>query len=135
MSNPYDSAKERTSILGPSIQFKGELSAEEDLIIQGRVEGSIAHKQRLTIGREGVVHANVEAQTVIVEGVIEGDVRAEKSVAVKETARMNGNIAAPSVTILQGANFNGNVDMGGGKAAKAAAPTDAAGARRPSVIG
>jgi cytoskeletal protein CcmA (bactofilin family) len=135
MSNPYDSAKERTSILGPSIQFKGELSAEEDLIIQGRIEGSIAHKQRLTIGREGVVHANVEAQTVIIEGVIEGDVRAEKSVAVKETARMNGNIAAPSVTILQGANFNGNVDMGGGKAVKAAAPTEVVGARRPGVTG
>lgn len=135
MSNPYDSAKERTSILGPSIQFKGELSAEEDLIIQGKIEGSIAHKQRLTIGREGVVHANVEAQTVIIEGVVEGDVRAEKSVAVKETARMSGNIAAPSVTILQGANFNGNVDMGGGKAAKVAAPADAAGGRRPALPG
>jgi cytoskeletal protein CcmA (bactofilin family) len=71
---------------------------------------------------------------VIIEGVVEGDVRAEKSVSVKETARMNGNIAAPSVTILQGANFNGNVDMGG-KAAKAAAPADAAGARRPGVAG
>lgn len=135
MSNPYDSAKERTSILGPSIQFKGELSAEEDLIIQGRIEGSIAHKQRLTIGREGVVHANVEAQTVVVEGAVEGDIRAEKSVSVKETARMTGNIVSPSVTILQGANFNGNVDMGGGKAAKSTAPGDTAAARRPAVTG
>jgi len=132
MSNPYDSAKERTSILGPTIQFKGELSAEEDLIIQGRVEGTIAHKQRLTIGREGVVHANVDAQSVVVEGVIEGDVRAEKSVSVKETARMTGNIASPSVTILQGANFNGSVDMGGGKSAKAG---DAAAPRRPAGLG
>ncbi len=135
MSNPYDSAKERTSILGPTIQFKGELSAEEDLVIQGRIEGIIAHKQRLTIGREGVVHANVDAQSVIVEGVMEGDVRAEKSVAVKETARMTGNIAAPSVTILQGANFNGNVDMGGGKTGRAAAPADAAATRRPAGNG
>jgi cytoskeletal protein CcmA (bactofilin family) len=135
MSNPYDSAKERTSILGPSIQFKGELSAEEDLIIQGRIEGSISHKQRLTIGREGVVHANVEAQTVIIEGVVEGDVHADKSVSVKETARMSGNIASPSVTILQGANFNGNVDMGGSKSAKGAAPADVAAGRRPAVTG
>jgi len=136
MSNPYDSATERTSILGPTIQFKGELSAEEDLIIQGRIEGTISHKQRLTIGREGVVQANVDAQSVIIEGVMEGDVRAEKSVAVKETARMVGNIAAPSVMILQGANFNGHVDMAGGKtAAKALPATEAASGRRPAGVG
>ena len=128
MNDPYDTVKDRTSILGPTIQFKGELSAEEDLVIQGKVEGSITHKQRLTIGREGTVHASVDAQTVVIEGSMEGDVRAEKSVAVKETARMTGNISAPSVTILQGANFNGNVDMGGGKSAKA----DVSPARRPS---
>ena len=55
---------------------------------------------------------------VIIEGTIEGDVHAEKSVAVRETAFMTGNITAPSVTIMQGANFNGNVDM-------SAAPTAA----------
>ena len=131
MNDPYDTVKDRTSILGPTIQFKGELSAEEDLVIQGKVEGSIIHKQRLTIGREGSVSASVEAQTVIIEGSMEGDVRAEKSVSVKETARMTGNISAPTVTILQGANFNGNVDMGGGKSAKTVAPTDHVGARRP----
>jgi cytoskeletal protein CcmA (bactofilin family) len=116
MSNPYDTSTERTSILGPTIQFKGELSADEDLIIQGRVDGTINHKQRLTIGREGKVHANVEAQQVVVEGTIEGNVKAEKSVSVKESATVIGNITAPSVAILQGANFNGSVDMSGGKA-------------------
>jgi cytoskeletal protein CcmA (bactofilin family) len=132
MTNPYDTVKDRTSILGPTIQFKGELSAEEDLVIQGTIEGSITHTQRLTIGAGGTVRANVEAQLVVVEGTIEGDVRAEKSVAVRETARMTGNITAPSVTILQGATFNGSVDMSSGKAAKAATPADPAAARRPS---
>jgi cytoskeletal protein CcmA (bactofilin family) len=132
MTNPYDTVKDRTSILGPTIQFKGELSAEEDLVIQGTIEGSITHTQRLTIGAGGTVRANVEAQLVVVEGTIEGDVRAEKSVAVKETARMTGNITAPSVTILQGATFNGSVDMSAGKAAKAATPADPAAVRRPS---
>lgn len=132
MSDPYDTVKERTSILGPSIQFKGELSAEEDLVIQGSIEGSITHTQRLTIGREGTVRADVEAQLVIVEGTLEGNVRADKSVAVKETARMTGNITAPSVMIVQGANFNGSVDMGGGKAAKAGTAAETAAARRPS---
>ena len=132
MTNPYDTVKDRTSILGPTIQFKGELSAEEDLIIQGTIEGSITHTQRLTIGAGGTVRANVEAQLVVVEGTIEGDVRAEKSVAVRETARMTGNITAPSVTILQGATFNGSVDMSGGKAGKVATPADSAAGRRPS---
>ena len=130
MSDPYDTVKDRTSILGPTIKFKGELSAEEDLVIQGTIEGSITHTQRLTIGPEGTVRASVEAQLVIVEGKMEGDVRAQKAVSVKETAHMTGNITAPSVTILQGATFNGSVDMTGGKAAKSTVPADAAGARR-----
>jgi cytoskeletal protein CcmA (bactofilin family) len=124
MSDPYDTVKARTSILGPTIQFKGELSAEEDLVIQGTIEGTITHTQRLTIGREGTVRANVDAQ--VIEGTIEGDVRAEKSVAVREHACMTGNITAPSVTIVQGANFNGNVDMSAARTAKAGAPADPA---------
>jgi cytoskeletal protein CcmA (bactofilin family) len=130
MSNPYDTAKDRTSILGPTIQFKGELSAEEDLVVLGTIDGSIAHKQRLTIGAGGTVRASVEAQLVVIEGTIEGDVRAEKSVSVKETAHMTGNITAPSVMILQGATFNGSVDMSNGRAAKAALPADPAQLRR-----
>jgi cytoskeletal protein CcmA (bactofilin family) len=123
MSNPYNTLKERISVLGPTIRFKGELSCEEDLVINGKIEGTITRTQRLTIGREGSVHANVEAAMVIVEGTIEGDVRADKSVSVAETANMLGNITAPSVTIQQGAKFNGSVDMSDGKSAKAAVPT------------
>ena len=135
MSNPYDTVKSRTSILGPTIQFKGELSAGEDLIIQGKIEGTITHTQRLTVGREGSVHANVDAQLVIIEGTLDGDVRAETSVAVKESACMTGNITAPSVSILPGAKFNGSVDMSGGKAAKAAGHADPVAERRTSNAG
>lgn len=119
MSNPYDTVTERTSILGPTIQFKGELAADEDLVIQGKIDGEIIHTQRLTIGRDGTVKANVRAQMVIIEGAVEGDVRADKSVVVKETANMRGNICAPSVSILQGASFNGGVDMSGAEPASA----------------
>ncbi len=85
MSNPYNSATERASILGPTLYFKGDLSAEEDLLIQGRVEGSITHTQRLTVGPQGTVKANIRAQLIIVEGTVDGDLQAEKSVFVKET--------------------------------------------------
>lgn len=112
MSNPYNSASDRASILGPTLYFKGELTAEEDLLIQGRVEGSITHTQRLTVGPQGTVKANIHAQTIIVEGTVDGDLQAEKSVFVKETAKVCGNIFSPTVSILEGAAFSGNIDMG-----------------------
>ena len=116
MSDPYDTVKGRTSILGPTIQFKGDLSADEDLIIRGRVEGSVKHSQRLTVGAGGRVLASVEAKLVIVEGTVEGDIRAESSVSVRDRAQVTGNIVAPSVTIQEGARFNGHVDMTGSAA-------------------
>jgi cytoskeletal protein CcmA (bactofilin family) len=120
MSNPYNSANERASILGPTLYFKGDLSAEEDLLIQGRVEGSITHTQRLTVGPQGTVKANIKAQLIIVEGTVDGDLSAEKSVFVKETAKVAGNIYAPTVSILEGANFSGSIDMDSKKAAQSA---------------
>jgi cytoskeletal protein CcmA (bactofilin family) len=120
MSNPYNSATERASILGPTLYFKGELTAEEDILIQGRVEGSITHTQRLTVGPQGTVKANIKAQLIIVEGTVEGDLQAEKSVFVKESAKVCGNIFAPTVSITEGANFSGSIDMDGKKAAQIA---------------
>ncbi|HEY0745415.1 MAG TPA: polymer-forming cytoskeletal protein [Steroidobacteraceae bacterium] len=133
MSNPYNSATERASILGPTLYFKGELNAEEDLLIQGRVEGSITHTQRLTVGPQGTVKANIKAQLIIVEGTVEGDLHAEKSVFVKESAKVCGNIFSPTVSITEGASFSGSIDMDGKKAAQSAGkfepvrPTKAAG--------
>jgi cytoskeletal protein CcmA (bactofilin family) len=111
MSNPYNTASERVSVLGPTLHFKGELHADEELLIKGRIEGSITHSQRITVCPEGTVKANVHAQTIVVEGSLEGDLQAEKSVLVKETAKLRGNITAPSVSIVEGANFNGGIDM------------------------
>ncbi len=115
MSNPYNSATERASVLGPTLYFKGDLSAEEDLLILGRVEGSISHTQRLTVGAQGTVKANIRAQLIIVEGAVEGDLIAEQSIFVKDTAKVRGNIFAPAVSITEGAKFSGNIDMGGKK--------------------
>ena len=111
MSNPYDNATERVSVLGPTLHFKGELHADEELLIKGRIEGSITHSQRVTVCPEGTVTANVRAQMIVVEGTVTGDLQAEKSVMVKETARLRGNITAPSVSIVEGAHFNGGIDM------------------------
>ena len=114
MSNPYDTAKPRkASVLGPTLKFKGELTAEEDLMIQGSIEGSIRHSSNLTIGESGHVKANVTAEYIAVEGNIEGDIHGSQSVTIRETANINGNISSPTVSLLEGASFNGNIDMTG----------------------
>lgn len=114
MSNPYDTAKARkSSVLGPTLKFKGELSADEDLLIQGAVEGSIRHSSSLTIGESGRIRANVSAEYVAIEGNVEGDIHGSQSVTVRETADINGNICSPTVSLLEGATFNGKIDMSG----------------------
>jgi len=111
MSNPYDTAAERMSILPPSMRFKGELSADEDLLIQGAVEGTIKHTQRVTIGKEGKIKASITANIIKVEGVVEGDLHAAKSVYVDESGNLRGNIHAPSVCLVEGSHFNGAINM------------------------
>src|ERR1700675_2289079 len=135
MSNPYNSATDRASVLGPTLYFKGDLSAEEDLLIQGRVEGTITHTQRLTVGPQGTVKANIRAQLIIVEGTVDGDLQAEESVFIKDTAKVCGNIFAPTVSIMEGANFSGSIDMDGKKAAQQPGKHEVPSARVVKVSG
>ena len=134
MSNPYDNSAERVSVLGPTLHFKGELHADEELLIKGRIEGSITHSQRITVCAEGTVTANVRAQVIVVDGTVTGDLQAEKSVMVKESARLRGNITAPSVSIVEGAHFTGGIDMEK-KVAAVEAGGQAAGERSQKVSG
>jgi cytoskeletal protein CcmA (bactofilin family) len=105
-----DAAK-KVSVLGKTLVFKGELSADEDIILQGRVEGSIRHTQSVTVGIDGVVIGDTHARSIVVEGTVEGDLKGVVSVLIAATATVRGNIAAPRVGIMEGANFNGSVDM------------------------
>lgn len=123
MSNPYDTANERVSVLGPTLRFKGDLTADEDLVVHGTIEGTLGPAPRVTIGPEAKVKAHVQANIVIVEGTVTGDLDANTSVTVREGATLDGNIKAPAVSILEGARFNGSVTMGAAaRAAKPAAP-------------
>ena len=111
MSNPYDSVNRKNSVLGPTLKFKGDLSADEDLLIQGQIEGTIRHTSNLTIGVEGKVDANVDAVYVNIEGKVTGDVRGSTSVIIKESANIEGNIISPTVSLYEGATFNGSITM------------------------
>ncbi len=114
MSNPYDKpTMPASSVLGPTLKFKGELTANEDLLIQGQVEGSINHTSNLTIGKEGRIKANVKAEYICIEGKVNGDLSGSKAIVVKEGADVKGNIFSPTVTLHEGSAFNGSIDMTG----------------------
>ncbi len=110
---PADGAREIATI-GPSISIQGDLAGEEDLMIQGNVEGTITLKQNLlTIGKDGKVNATINARVLMVEGHVEGDLKGEEQVVLKKSADVRGNISAPRVTVEDGARFKGSIDMEG----------------------
>ncbi|MDB6088839.1 MAG: hypothetical protein JWN85_1623 [Gammaproteobacteria bacterium] len=124
MGSQNDPPREQVSILGPTLRFKGELHADEDLLIRGQIEGSISHSQRLTICHEGQVKAGITGQVIVVEGTVEGDLNATTSVAVMSGAHLTGDVSAPSVSIVEGAHFNGRVLMEPGKTARSSRQSD-----------
>lgn len=113
--------------IGPSISFKGDVSGDEDLMIQGRIEGKVKlTKHNVTIGPEGRVKADVHGRTVVVEGQVEGDLRGEEQIILRHTAKVEGSIAAPRVTLEDGAVFRGGIEMdAGGKGGKPIAGKEA----------
>jgi len=104
-------AAPRASVLGPTLRFRGELSAQEDLIVQGSVEGSITHTQNLTIGTDGSMTGNIRARVIVIDGKVDGDLYATESVNIRATAKVKGNVFAPRVAIQDGAFFQGQVEM------------------------
>jgi len=110
------------SVLGRTLHFCGDLSADEDLILQGKVEGSITHTGCLTIGADGTTVGNVSARQIIVEGSVEGDITAEGSVSVRASGTLHGSIVAPRVAIADGARFNGSIDMDSAQTNESATP-------------
>ena len=104
--------------IGKSICIRGELTGDEDLTIEGKVEGKIdlsAHN--LTIGSTGRIEAEVGAKKVIVEGEITGNIAASEKVELTASGRVKGDIVSPRVVIADGAQFKGLVDMSDSKSA------------------
>ena len=104
-------ATSRASVLGPTLRFRGELSAQEDLIVQGSVEGSITHTQSLTIGTDGTMKGDIRARVIVIDGKVEGDLYATESVSIRATAKVKGDVFAPRVGITEGAFFQGQIEM------------------------
>lgn len=98
--------------IGASLFFKGELQGEEDLIIEGRVEGRISIKQAsVTVGDKGRVEADIEAASIQVAGLVKGNLTGADRVVLLESGRVEGNITAKSVILENGCRFKGSIDM------------------------
>lgn len=111
ISQPAARARELATI-GPSISIRGELLGEEDLIVQGRVEGVIDLRQNnVTIGKDGRVKADVKARAIKVDGHVEGNLHADEQVIIRRSGNVMGDIVTPRVTLEDGCRFRGAIDM------------------------
>ncbi|NVJ00256.1 bactofilin BacO [Myxococcus sp. AM001] len=99
------------TVIGSSIVIDGEISGDEDLVIQGTVKGKISLKESLYVEGSGVVEADIETQNVEIAGRVTGNIVASDKVELKTDCRVVGDIKAPRILIADGASFKGNVDM------------------------
>ena len=113
-------------MIGPSIRIKGEVSGDEDLLIQGRVEGTISLKaHEVIVGESGQVAADILAKTIKIDGKVTGDITGTENVVISKLGNVRGNIIAPRVTLEDGAVFKGSIDMDPGETAAKAVPQPA----------
>jgi len=102
----------KPAVIGTTIQVSGDIIGGENLLIEGRVEGTIRlEKHDLTIGPTGAAHANLTAKLVRIEGEVVGDVVGIERVVIASSGRVRGNITAPRVLVEDGAKFKGMIDM------------------------
>jgi cytoskeletal protein CcmA (bactofilin family) len=102
----------RGAHIGRSIHIKGDVVGDEDLLIEGRIEGRVELKDhQLTIGAAGEITGEVRAKQVIVLGQVTGDVCATERVEVADGGRLHGDIESPRLMLQEGAHINGKIDM------------------------
>jgi len=98
--------------IGPTLKIRGEISGEEELVIQGQIDGKILVKgQGVTVGKSGKVTADIHARTIRVEGKVRGDLFGEQEVIIETSGDVEGNLIAPSVRLENGSRFKGSIDM------------------------
>ena len=100
------------AIIGRSIILKGELSANEDLVIEGQFEGTVNLQDHcLTVGSNGKVKAEIQARQVVIHGAVNGNVNAREKIEVRRSGNVTGDLTSASVSIEEGAYFKGSIDI------------------------
>jgi cytoskeletal protein CcmA (bactofilin family) len=110
--SPSQARHQDVAVIGRSIRIDGDLQGEEDLRIEGDITGTIRlDNNTLTIGSEGKVRADIYAKSVAVDGSVEGDLYGSERVSVRKNAKVIGNITSPRVSLEDGAQFKGTIEM------------------------
>jgi len=100
------------SMIGPKISIKGNLTGEEDLLIEGSLIGKIEmQRHSVTIGKKGQVKADIYSKIIVIEGTVEGNLYGEEQLIVRQSGTICGNVVSPRVALEDGSNFKGSIDM------------------------
>ena len=103
--------RERAAI-GSTISIIGDLTGEEDLSIEGRLDGKIElRRHSVTIGKNGRIKGDIYGKVITVEGTVEGNLYGEEQLIVRHSGTVRGNIVSPRVALEDGSNFKGSIDM------------------------
>lgn len=100
------------TIIGPDASFKGEMTFEKGLRLQGKFDGKINTAGRLHVAREAKMNADVEAGAIVVEGEVRGNLSANDRIELKASARYEGDLRASKLVVDEGAVFSGHVSVG-----------------------
>jgi cytoskeletal protein CcmA (bactofilin family) len=111
LKNPVAQSRER-AFIGPTILIKGDLTGEEDLLIEGQLEGKVElRRNSVTVGKNGRIKADIYGKIIVIEGNVEGNLYGEEQLIVRQSGTIRGNIVAPRVALEDGCNFKGSIDM------------------------
>lgn len=103
---------EASAVIGKSVQIKGELQGNEDLLIDGVVDGTIAlHDSKLTVGPNARIHAHVTARDIVVLGILQGNLSATGRIELRAGSQVVGDLRAARLSIEENAGFSGKVDL------------------------
>lgn len=117
----------KSATLGATIKVKGDISGDENLLIEGQVEGTVTlASHELTVGKSGKVHADVTAKVIRIDGEVHGDITGKEKVFVSSTSNVKGNIVTPKMTLEEGARFKGTIDIDPSHANSSSASSSAA---------
>lgn len=103
------------SIIGNTLYIKGEITSDEEVLIEGKIEGKIKINHRIIIGKNGIVNADIEAKEVIIKGSVTGNVTCSYKIEIVPDGTLKGNILSNKVILAEGALFKGNIDMTSGE--------------------
>jgi cytoskeletal protein CcmA (bactofilin family) len=100
------------SVIGPGANIKGDVLGEDDVVVQGSVEGVVRISRELRVAPGGRVNATVHAASIVVSGEIVGNCVATHRIDIQASGRVTGDIRAPRIAIAEGASFKGKSEMG-----------------------